>query len=139
MGLSTWKNSPTGPVRKDDVAIAKNYLNAEELETLNCIVNAYLEFAELQAMNRKPMHMAEWKAKLDDFLRLSDREILNHAGTVSRETALRKAEIAYERYGLQQASAPQGVDQDFAGAVQQVKQIEKGPGTPKRRRIKPGG
>jgi hypothetical protein len=84
MGLTTWKNAPAGLVRKEDISIAKNYLNEQELEALNRIVTAYLEFAELQAMNRKPMHMADWKSKLNDFLRLSDREILTHAGTVSR-------------------------------------------------------
>jgi virulence RhuM family protein len=74
--------------RKVDVAIAKSYLGAEELDALNRIVTAYLEFAELQAMNRKPMYMADWIAKLDDFLALSDRELLYHAGRVSHDDAV---------------------------------------------------
>ncbi len=79
MGLSTW----TGAVpRKTDVTVAKNYLAADELDALNRIVSAYLEFAELQALGRRPMHMADWIAKFDDFLRLGEREILDHAGTV---------------------------------------------------------
>ncbi len=95
MGLTTW----TGEVpRKADVAVAKNYLGTEELEALNRIVTAYLEFAELQAMNRKPMYMADWIAKLDDFLKLSDREILRHAGRVSHDDAVAKAELEYDRF-----------------------------------------
>jgi hypothetical protein len=90
MGLTSW----TGQVpRKADVAIAKNYLSAEELESLNRIVNAYLELAELQAMNRRPMYMADWIAKLDGFVRLSEREVLKHAGRISHDDAITKAEI----------------------------------------------
>ncbi len=73
MGLTSWKGEK---VRKADVAVAKNYLTQEELDTLNRIVTIYLEFAELQAISRKPMYMADWVAKLDDFLRISDRDIL---------------------------------------------------------------
>ena len=74
MGLTSWKNAPHGAVRKADVPVAKNYLNQEELEDLNLIVSAYLDFAELQARGHRPMHMREWISKLDDFLRLSERE-----------------------------------------------------------------
>ncbi len=77
MGLTTWAGDKP---RKSDVSVAKNYLAAEEIDALNRIVTAYLEFAELQAMSRRAMHMADWIAKLDDFLRLSDRQILTHAG-----------------------------------------------------------
>ena len=65
-GLTTWAGDRP---RKTDVSIAKNYLNQEEIESLNLIVSAYLDFAELQARSRRPMHMADWIAKLDDFLR----------------------------------------------------------------------
>ena len=95
MGLTSWTGDRP---RKTDVAIAKNYLNAEEIDALNRIVSAYLEFAELQATNRRPMYMADWIAKLDDFLRLSDRDILTHAGKISHEQAVEKAEIEFERY-----------------------------------------
>lgn len=77
MGLTRWTGDRP---KKSDAGIAKNYLDQEELDALNRIVSAYLEFAELQALNRKPMHMADWISKLDDFLKLSDREILTHAG-----------------------------------------------------------
>ena len=102
MGLTTWKNAPAGPVRKGDVAIAKNYLTKDEIEALNLIVSAYLDFAELQARSHKPMHMAGWVAKLDDFIRLSDHEILAHAGRVSHQEA---AEHAQAQFDVAQAGA----------------------------------
>lgn len=80
MGLTSWSGKQS---HKADAVVAKNYLDAEELEALTRIFTAYLEFAELQAMNRKTMHMADWIAKLDDFLRLSNRDVLDHAGKVS--------------------------------------------------------
>jgi hypothetical protein len=82
MGLTNWQGTKPS---KEEAVIAKNYLTAKELEALNRIVNAYLEFAELQALNRKPMYMRDWISKLDDFLRLGEREILTHAGTISHE------------------------------------------------------
>jgi hypothetical protein len=98
---------------------------AEELEVLNRIVNAYLEFAELQAMNRKPTYMVDWIAKLDDFLRLSDREVLKHAGNVSHAAAAAKAEREYERFSEQRAMMPSRVEAHFEEAVREIKQIEK--------------
>jgi hypothetical protein len=88
MGLTTWAGDQP---RQADAEIAKNYLRAEEIEALNRIVTAYLEFAELQALNRTPMYMRDWVTKLDDFLRLTGRELLTHAGSASHEEALRKA------------------------------------------------
>ena len=82
MGLTNWQGTKPS---KGEAVIAKNYLTAKELEALNRVVNAYLEFAELQALNRKPMYMRDWISKLDDFLRLGEREILTHAGTISNE------------------------------------------------------
>ena len=111
--------------RKGDVAIAKNYLNAEELHALNLIVSAYLDFAELQALDRKPMYMADWIAKLDDFIRITGRDILTHAGRISHESAKVKAELEYARYQAAQDVLPQPVDQHFAEAVKELKQIEK--------------
>jgi hypothetical protein len=90
MGLTGWAGEKP---RKNDVAIAKNYLNQEELYALNKIVTAYLDFAEVQALNKRPMYMHDWIAKLDDFLRLGERDILSHAGTVRHEDAVKKAQI----------------------------------------------
>lgn len=95
MGLTNW---PGELIKKEDVTVAKNYLTANELDQLNRIVNQYLEFAELQAMNRKPMHMAEWQVKLHGFLTLNDREILQHKGTVSHEQAEKHAMEQYRLY-----------------------------------------
>ena len=122
MGLTSWSGEKP---RKTDVLIAKNYLQAEEIEALNRIVTAYLEFAELQAMNRKPMAMADWITKLDDFLKLSDREILIHAGKVSHEHAKEKAESEYAAYQQHQAALPQPVDEHFDDSLEELKKIEK--------------
>ena len=124
MGLTSWKNAPAGPVREGDVSIAKNYLNAEAIDALNRIVTAYLEFAELQARSRKPMHMGDWIAKLDAFLKLSDREILTHSGKISHETAKDKAEAEYETFRVAQAALPQPVDRDFEKTVEELKKLE---------------
>jgi hypothetical protein len=122
MGLTSWTGDAP---RKADAAIAKNYLGAEELEALNRIVSAYLEFAELQAMNRKPMYMADWITKLEEFLRLSDREILRHAGKVSHEDAVAKAEIEYDRFSVARAALPAPVEEHFDEAVRDVRKLDK--------------
>lgn len=126
MGLMTWAAAPQGGVpRKADVAVAKNYLSEDELVVLNRIVTAYLEFAELQALDRKPMTMADWIAKLDGFLRLSGREILTHAGRMTAEAAQGKAEAAFEVYRQQQLAVPSRAEQDFEAALAKpVKALE---------------
>lgn len=98
MGLTTWKNSPKGKIRKTDVSIAKNYLSKDELKELNLIVDQYLSFAELQARNRNPMYMSDWIKKLNDFLTLNDKEILEHAGKISAKMAKELAETNYDKY-----------------------------------------
>jgi hypothetical protein len=95
MGLTSFR----GPkVRKTDVTVAKNYLSEPELAALNNLVEQYLIFAEGQAMRRVPMHMLDWLAKLDGFLTINDREILNHAGRISHELAMQIAEEQYEKF-----------------------------------------
>lgn len=117
MGLITWKNSPHGKIRKTDVDNAKNYLNEDELKDLNLIVDQYLSFAELQARNRKLMYMADWIKRLNDFLTLNEREILEHAGHISAEIAKEFAENEYEKY---RKSIIQAED------TQEIKQLEEG-------------
>jgi len=122
MGLTSWTGTkPTQP----DVEIAKNYLTAEELDTLNRIVSMYLDFAELQALNRKPMYMRDWIAKLDEFLKVSERDILTHSGRVSHEEALEKARAEYAKFRKQLLEELSPVERHFMEAVQQVKQLEK--------------
>ncbi len=95
MGLTTW----TGALpKRQDAEYAKNYLSEDELDTLNRIVNLYLDFAELQAKSHTPMYMKDWIQKLDDFLKLSGKELLTHAGTISAEVAKLKADTEYDRF-----------------------------------------
>ncbi|MFI3297671.1 MAG: virulence RhuM family protein [bacterium] len=98
MGLTSWKNSPKGRIRKTDVAIAKNYLSNEELESLNLIVSAYLDLAELRTKRRQVMYMKDWITQLDKFLIADDRDILTHAGKISVEIAKEKAESEFDIY-----------------------------------------
>jgi hypothetical protein len=121
MGLKTTR--PGGIVRRDDVSIAKNYLGKEELQTLNRIVNAYLEFAELQARSRRVMTMRDWIAKLDEFLKLSDFELLDHAGKISAEAAKAKAEAEYDKFRAMEDAKPLLVDKHFQEAIEQAKKL----------------
>lgn len=104
---------PGGIIRKDDVAVAKNYLTPDELSALNYIVTLYLDFAELQAQRRKVMTMAGWISKLDDFLKLADHELLDHAGKITAERAKTKAELECTRYRALTDAQPRPVDADF--------------------------
>ena len=95
MGLTTW----TGAMpQKTDAEIAKNYLSQEEITTLNRIVSLYLDFAELQAEEHRPMYMKDWIAILDDFLRISRKDILTHAGSISAKLAKAKADAEYDKF-----------------------------------------
>lgn len=100
MGLTTWKNAPGGKVRKTDVAIAKNYLNEEELKGLNRIVSMYLDYAELQATNRTLMNMRDWIVRLDAFLQFNEQDILTNPGKVTAEIARTFAENEFEKYSV---------------------------------------
>ncbi len=123
MGLTHWVESRPS---KSEAVIAKNYLTPEELDTLNRIVNAYLEFAELQALDRKPMYMEDWIAKLDDFLKLSGRELLTHAGTISHEEAIERAQIEYEKHRALRINRPSPVEKHFEQAVKKLPKPGKG-------------
>ena len=95
MGLSSFKNNYA---LQEDILIAKNYLEEEELQSLNLLVDAYLSFAETQAARRIPMKMKDWKLKLDEYLKFASYEVLNNAGKVSHENAVKKAELEFEKY-----------------------------------------
>jgi hypothetical protein len=115
LGLTHIKGSkPT----KQETETAKNYLNEGELNVLNRMVTAYLELAELQALNRKPMYMKDWIERLDDFLKMTGNDILQHAGTVSHQQALKKAKEEYEKYKEQTKNELTEAEKHF------VKQIE---------------
>ena len=110
MGLTNWRG---GKVRKADVSIAKNYLNADELAALNNLVEQYLVFAEGQAMRRVPMTMSDWIVKLHGFLTINDRDILNHAGKISHEVAKAFAELEYADFNKAQIAKADQLDSDF--------------------------
>jgi hypothetical protein len=114
LGLTNWRGAE---IRKQDVAVAKNYLTEPELAALNNLVEQYLIFAQGQAMRRVAMHMADWGDKLNGFLTLNDRSILTNAGRISHEMALVKAELEYEQFKLQSDSEPRQVDSDFERAT----------------------
>lgn len=102
MGLTTWKKSPKGKIQKSDVAIAKNYLNKDEIESLDRIVNMYLDYAEDQAKRKIPMTMEDWSNKLDAFLQFNERKVLDNPGKVSAEIAKSFAESEWEKYRIVQ-------------------------------------
>lgn len=121
MGLT----SHSGKVpKRTDAIVAKNYLNKDELDTLNRIVSFYLEFAELQAKNRRAMHMKDWISKLDDFLRLSEREILTHAGKITHEDAIAHANAEFEKFRQLHLEEKSAVEVHFEESLKKLEQIE---------------
>jgi len=114
MGLTNWRGAK---VRKEDVTIAKNYLDADELAALNNLVEQYLIFAEGQALRRIPMHMHDWIAKLNGFLTLNDRRILDHAGKISHDIAKELAEQEYDKFNLKRIQEADRAGSDFDRAI----------------------
>ncbi|PIW73468.1 cell filamentation protein Fic, partial [Candidatus Roizmanbacteria bacterium CG_4_8_14_3_um_filter_34_9] len=102
IGLTNWTNSPKGAIRKNDVTIAKNYLNEKELDGLNRIVTMYLDYAEMQAQKGVAMTMKEWVNKLDSFLQFNEKDILQNSGKVSHEVAITLAESEFDKYQVNQ-------------------------------------
>ncbi len=128
LGLTNWRGAV---IRKQDIAIAKNYLTEPELAALNNLVEGYLIFAEGQAMRRIPMHMTDWIEKLNGFLKLNDRDILTHAGRISHEMALAKAEAEYEKFRVLEAAKPSAAEIDFEAAVKKLKPLKPAKGKKK--------
>jgi hypothetical protein len=120
MGLTNWVGDT---LRKKEVEVAKNYLDADELNLLNRIVTLYLEYAELQALNRVPMTMRDWISKLDDFLKLSGRAVLIHAGTISHEEALKKAHAVYEQFSKIRLTQVSRAETDFLAEPHESTQV----------------
>lgn len=110
MGLTNFKGSkPT----KQEAEIAKNYLSEDELKLLNRMVTAYIEMAEIQAMSKTPMYMKDWIARLDDFLKMTGKDILSHAGVVSHEKAIQKVNEEYLSYKEKTKNELSRVEEDF--------------------------
>lgn len=117
MGLTNWRGAK---VRKADVSVAKNYLNADELAALNNLVEQYLVFAEGQALRRVPMSMNDWIAKLHGFLTINDRDILRHAGKISHEVAKSFAELEYVGFNKSQIAEVNQLESDFDRAIKML-------------------
>lgn len=121
MGLTTWKNSPSGKIMKSDVGIAKNYLQAEEIDELNRIVTMYLDYAENQAKRQIAMSMKDWIEKLDGFLQFNDYKVSKDAGKISHEIALKLAVQEFEKYRVIQDA---NFESDFDKNLKQQNQIQ---------------
>jgi hypothetical protein len=119
MGLTVF--SGERPI-KSEVAIAKNYLTEEELAVLNRMVSAFFDLAELRAMQHQPMYMKDWVAELDDFAKRYGKGILTGAGTVSRQTAIEKAEAEYAKYRQKTKDDPTPVEREY---LENIKQVQK--------------
>ena len=121
MGLTSFTGKK---LKRTDIGVAKNYLSKDEIDTLNRIVSFYLEFAELQAKSRRIMYMNDWVTKLDDFLRLSERKILTHAGKISNEEALKHANTEFDKFKQCQQKEPTAVEGHFEESLKELEQIE---------------
>ncbi|SEO01945.1 virulence RhuM family protein [Mucilaginibacter sp. AW1-7] len=122
LGLTHIKgNKPT----RQEIEVAKNYLNENELNVLNRMVTAYLELAELQALNRKPMYMSDWIARLDEFVRMTGNDILQNAGSISHDQALKKAKEEFEKYKEQTKNGLSEVEKHFLTQIDKtIKKIK---------------
>lgn len=129
MGLTAWKGDA---VRKCDVTVAKNYLDEREIDELNRIVVMFLDFAEDQARRRKQVFLADWKTKLDEFLRFNERRVLTDAGRVSRSEAQSKAEHEYEAFAARRRALHE--EEGEAAALRALEEAAKA--LPKRAKLK---
>ncbi|OQA88878.1 MAG: hypothetical protein BWY31_00062 [Lentisphaerae bacterium ADurb.Bin242] len=117
MGLTSFRGSK---VRKSDIGIAKNYLTEQEISALNNLTEQYLIFAEGQAMQRIPMHMADWVKKLDAFISINNRQILDNAGKISHELALETAHKEYDVFNINRIAAASKLPGDFEKAIEKL-------------------
>jgi hypothetical protein len=122
MGLSTWRKAPAGKIIPSDIRVAKNYLQMDELISLNQIVSMYLDYAEFQASRGKMMFMRDWSEKLDAFLKFNEQDILQDKGKVSHEVAIALAAKEYEKFRVEQ---DQNYISDFDKIVSALGQIKK--------------
>ena len=122
MGLTSWRGEFP---ERTDAEIAKNYLSREELEILDRLVSAYLDIAELRAMNREPMYMKDWLETIDDYLKMTRRDILTHKGKVSHRQALEKAHKEYEKYSEKAKQYLSAVEKHYLEAISTLEGIEK--------------
>lgn len=117
MGLTTWKNAPSGKILKSDVSVAKNYLVEKEIKELERIVGMYLDYAENQAARQVPMKMADWVKRVDAFLQFNEYEVLGDAGSVSAEVA---RELANEQYEQFRVAQDRTFESDFEREIRRI-------------------
>ena len=120
MGLTSWEGKQ---IKKSDSEIAKNYLNDEEIDALNKIVTAYLDIAEVQALNHEPMYMKDWLQTIDDYLKMTRREILTTKGRVSHQQAIEKAHAEYDKFKKKQDDILSPVEKHFIESIDKLEQI----------------
>ena len=121
MGLTSWEGKQ---IKKSDSEIAKNYLNDQELDALNKIVSAYLDIAEVRALNHEPMYMKDWLETIDDYLKMTRREILTTKGSISHKQAIEKAYAEYDKYKKKQDELLSNVEKDFIHSIEMLEKIE---------------
>ena len=121
MGLTSWEGKQ---IKRSDVEIAKNYLTHEELDALNKIVTAYLDIAEVRALNQEPMYMKDWLETIDDYLKMTRRDILTTKGNVTHRQALEKAHAEYKKYRIRQDELLSPVEQHFIESIKELEKLE---------------
>ena len=121
MGLTTWSGKR---IKLSDVEVAKNYLDEKELDALNKIVTAYLDIAEVHALNQEPMYMKDWLETIDDYLRMTRRDILTTKGKVTHQQALKKAHLEYEKYKRNQEYILSPVECHFLESIGELDKLD---------------
>lgn len=122
MGLTAWAGKE---IKRSDVEVAKNYLNEKEIDALNKIVTAYLDIAEVHALNQEPMYMKDWLETIDDYLKMTRRDILTTKGMVTHKQALEKAHGEYEKYRKKQEDSLSLVECHFLESIEKLHRLEK--------------
>ena len=120
MGLTSWEHNE---IRRSDVEVAKNYLTEQELDALNKIVTAYLDIAEVHALNKEPMYMKDWLETIDDYLKMTRRDILTSSGHISHKQAIEKAHAEYDKYKNRLDDTLSPVEKDFIESIGMLEQI----------------
>ncbi len=121
MGLTSWEGKQ---IKRSDVEVAKNYLQQDELDALNKIVSAYLDIAEVRALAHEPMYMKDWLETIDDYLKMTRRDILTTKGRVTHQEAMDKAHQEYEKYKKKQAEQLSNVEKHFIESIKELEALE---------------
>ena len=121
MGLTSWSGDA---IHRSDVEVVKNYLTEAELDALNKIVTAYLDIAEVHALNQEPMYMKDWLETIDDYLKMTRRDILTTSGHVSHKQALEKAHAEYDKYKNRLEDSLSPVEKDFIESIDMLETID---------------